>query len=76
MGFVMSTAAAVAALAFGATGVADVLLVLLIVAATLESVFALCLGCQIFAGLMRLGVIPERVCVECANIWAREPARS
>jgi hypothetical protein len=43
------------------------------VAATLESVFAFCLGCQIFAGLMRLGVIPESVCEECANIWTRIP---
>jgi hypothetical protein len=34
-------------------------------------VFAFCLGCQIFAGLMKLGVIPETVCEECANIWTR-----
>jgi hypothetical protein len=76
LGLAMSTTAALAALAFDATGVADVLLAALIVAATLESVFALCLGCQVFAGLMRLGVIPQSVCAECADIWAREPARS
>ena len=47
----------------------------LIVAATLESVFAICLGCQGFAVLMRLGVIPEAVCEECNNIWLRAPAK-
>jgi Domain of unknown function (DUF4395) len=71
MGLAMTSAAAVAALAFGAEGVADALLVALIVAATLESVFALCLGCRLFALLMRIGVIPDRVCADCANFWAR-----
>ena len=70
MGAVMTTAGAVAALGFGATGVADVLLGVMIVAAGLESVFAVCLGCHVFAGLMRLGVIPDRVCAECADIWS------
>lgn len=74
LGLVMSGAAALAALAFGAEGVADVLLVLLIAAATLESVFALCLGCQLFALLMRAGLVPESVCAECADVWSRRPA--
>jgi hypothetical protein len=51
--------------------IADVLLAMLVVAATLESVFAYCLGCQIFGLLMRAGVVPEDVCAECADIWAR-----
>jgi uncharacterized protein DUF4395 len=51
--------------------VADVLLAMLVAAATLESVFAYCLGCQIFGLLMRAGVVPEDVCAECADIWAR-----
>jgi len=38
-----------------------------IVAAGLESVFALCLGCKVFAGLMRLGLVPAGICAECAN---------
>ena len=71
MGAAMSTAAAVAALVFGAHTVADVLLVALLAAATLESVFAYCLGCKIFGLLMRAGVIPDEVCAECADIWAR-----
>jgi Domain of unknown function (DUF4395) len=49
---------------------AQVVLGLLAAAAFLESVFALCLGCKVFALLMRAGVIPVEVCQECNNIWA------
>ena len=37
-------------------------------AATLEAVFAVCLGCAIFARLMRIGLRPEDVCQECSDI--------
>ncbi len=37
----------------------------------LEAVFGLCVGCLLFAGLIRAGVMPERVCVECADITRR-----
>jgi uncharacterized protein DUF4395 len=74
MGAVISTAAAIAALAFGADTVADVLLVMLILAAGLESLFAVCLGCRVFALLMRAGLIPEAVCAECADIRAPRSA--
>src|SRR5919204_4336702 len=47
IGATLTTAGAIA-WALGATTLADVLLAMLLVAATLESVFALCLGCQIF----------------------------
>lgn len=40
----------------------------LAVAAFLEAAFALCLGCIMFRFLMRLGVIPERVCEQCNNL--------
>jgi hypothetical protein len=73
MGAAMTTAGVVAWL-LGATTGAEVVLVLLLIAATLESVFALCLGCQIFALLMRTGVVPEQICAECSDIWARRPA--
>ena len=39
--------------------------------ATLESAFGLCVGCKVFAVLMRLGIVPEEVCADCANIWGR-----
>jgi hypothetical protein len=71
MGAVMSSAAAVLALGFGARGAAYAVLGALAAAATLESVFAFCLGCRIFAGLMRRGIIPPEVCEECNNLWSR-----
>ena len=74
MGAAFTTAAAILWLGFGADTAADVLTALLVVAATLESVFALCLGCQVFAGLMRLGLVPEATCERCANIWAAPEA--
>jgi hypothetical protein len=68
IGAVFSVSAAVLALGFGLTGAACVVLGLLIVAAILESVFGLCLGCRAFAVLMRAGVIPAEVCERCNNI--------
>ena len=67
MGAAMTTAATVLWLA-GATTDAGVLTALLLAAAALESAFALCLGCHVFAGLMRAGLIPDSVCAECADI--------
>jgi Domain of unknown function (DUF4395) len=40
----------------------------LIVAATLESVFAICLGCIVFNRLTRWGLVPADVCEECNDI--------
>jgi hypothetical protein len=74
IGATLSVAAVIAHFGFGATTVAYVLVALVIVAATLESVFGFCLGCKIFAVLMRLGVVPEEVCERCNDIWAREPS--
>jgi hypothetical protein len=65
------TTAAVAAWVLGATGTVEALLALLVVAATLESALAFCAGCQIFALLMRAGVIPDEICAECGDIWSR-----
>src|SRR3954471_14119820 len=61
----LSTLGAAAWLAFGSESVATGALIALVIAATLESVFAFCLGCQAFTLLMRAGVVPETVCVEC-----------
>jgi hypothetical protein len=71
MGAAMSSAALVLALIAGAHTAADVVLVMLVAASGLESIFALCLGCETFGLLMRAGVIPDRVCLECADITAR-----
>jgi hypothetical protein len=68
MGLAFSTTAAVLAVGFGLHGAAYAVLGLLIVAATLEAVFGLCLGCRTFALLMRAHVIPEEVCVRCRDL--------
>lgn len=44
-------------------------------AAFLEAALALCLGCIMFRFLMRLGVIPERVCEQCNNLVLEPSAR-
>lgn len=73
IGAVCTTLGAVFALGLGWTTAADVLLAVMVVFATLESVFAVCVGCTMFAGLMRLGIIPAEVCAECNDIWSRVP---
>ncbi|HRW36779.1 MAG: DUF4395 domain-containing protein [Acidimicrobiales bacterium] len=71
VGATLSIIAAILHFGVGATTAALVLVAMITVAATLESVFAFCLGCVMFSGLMRLGVIPEDVCEECNDIWSR-----
>jgi hypothetical protein len=73
VGAALSVAAVVAHFGFGLTGLAWLLVGAIAVAATLESVFAVCLGCTIFAGLMRMGVIPASVCADCADLGRRHP---
>jgi len=68
IGAAFSVTAAVLAVGFGLRGAAYVVLGLLVVAATLESVFAYCLGCKVFALLMKTGLIPEEVCERCNNL--------
>ena len=37
------------------------------VSAIKSAAFGFCFGCKIFSSLMRVGLIPERVCEKCAN---------
>jgi Domain of unknown function (DUF4395) len=71
MGTVMSTAALILALVAGDHTAADVVLILFLPAAGLESIFGYCLGCKVFGLLMRAGLVPEEVCAECADIRPR-----
>lgn len=71
MGTAMSSLALLFGLILGDHTIADVLLALFVVAAGLESIFGVCIGCRAFALLMRLGVIPEHVCTDCADISGR-----
>ncbi len=57
----------------GAPGAARIVVAMLAVAATLEAAFGFCLGCKVFALLMRAGVVPESVCEECNDLSLRLP---
>jgi hypothetical protein len=75
----MGVAFSVSALVLAGLGywtAAEVMLALLASAALLESAFGLCLGCKVFAVLMRAGVVPKEVCERCNNIWAAPPGAS
>jgi Domain of unknown function (DUF4395) len=49
---------------------AIVVLAVLLVPAVLEAAFGYCLGCEVFALLMRAGIVPESICLECADIYS------
>ena len=72
IGAVLTTAAAV----LWALGVASPVVVtigaVMIVFPALESILGICVGCRAFAVLMRLGVVPEEICLECADISLRQ----
>ena len=74
IGAVFSVSAVILAYGFDQTTAAYVLIGMLVIAAGLESFAGLCLGCKAFALLMRVGIIPESVCVRCNDIWGRAPA--
>jgi hypothetical protein len=68
MGATFTIAVALFALVDHDHTVADVLLVGMILASGLESIVAFCVGCKVFALLMRVGLIPQSICLECANV--------
>lgn len=70
VGLVFSATASVLFLA-GAVEASRIVIVALVLAASLEAFLGFCLGCWMFARLMRLGLIPESVCEECNDISAR-----
>lgn len=69
---VSTTALVLSLLGFGLA--AQIVVGVLIVAATLEFALGFCLGCTIFGFLQRRGVIPEDVCEACNNISLRAPS--
>lgn len=74
IGATLSVTALVLHFGFALTGAAWVLVAMILVAASLEAFAGLCLGCWLFAGLMRVGVIPDRVCQACADLRLRRVA--
>lgn len=73
IGLVFTVSVVALTFGFDQWGAAKVALGLLCVAAFLECVLAICLGCIVFAFLMRRGIIPEEVCEACNNISLRIP---
>jgi Domain of unknown function (DUF4395) len=76
MGAAISVSAVVVEFGLGAGAPAQVLLATLAAAATAESVLGFCVGCRIFAALIRLGVIPEATCARCAEFGFSAEARA
>ena len=70
IGASLSTVALVSHLA-GAEPLAVAAVAAITGAATLESVAGYCLGCTVFGWLMRIGLVPEAVCRECADVTSR-----
>lgn len=70
LGAIFTVSAAVLTYGFDQFGAAQVLLALLVVPAALEAFAGWCLGCAIFAQLMRTGIIPASVCTQCDDIWS------
>ena len=71
IGAVMTTAAAVLWLTGTADGVVVAIGVVMVVFPALEALLGFCVGCALFSGLMKLGLVPEEVCLECADISLR-----
>jgi hypothetical protein len=71
IGAVLTSVAA----ALWALGLADPVVVsigfIMVVFPALESIVGLCVGCTMFGVLMKLGVVPEEICLECADISLR-----
>lgn len=72
VGVVFTSAASVLFLTVGPTP-ARIVIGLLVVAASLEAFAGLCLGCKAFGLMMNVGLIPESICEECADISKRYP---
>lgn len=69
IGAAVSTLALVLALAVGTHAGADIVLAVLVLAAGLEAVLAICLGCMVHGWLERRGLVPE--CESCRDLTTR-----
>ena len=69
------TVAATALWLAGTTLPVVVIGVVMVVFPALESLAGICVGCFGFGWLMRLGLIPESICVDCADITKRAAAK-
>ena len=73
MGLGLSSAALVLHYGFGRKRAAYTVLGGLIGAAGLEAFLGICLACKMFPTLVKVGLIPESACEDCADISSRMP---
>lgn len=71
IGASLSLTAVVLHFGFDLTGAAYVAVGMIMAAASLEAFAGFCLGCWLFARLIRMGVLPASLCPECADITRR-----
>ena len=71
IGAALTTVAAIVWAFGGAAPVVVTIGAIMIVFPALESVLGVCVGCKAFGLLMKLGVVPEEICLECADISLR-----
>jgi hypothetical protein len=71
LGAVFTVSAAVLTFGFDRFDLAQLVLAVLLVPASLEAFAGYCVGCRIFSWLMQIGAIPESVCEDCADITRR-----
>lgn len=72
IGAVITVLALVVYYGFGLVTPTMVLVAMLAIAAGLEAAFAFCIGCRIFAWLMRMGLIPASTCEACDQVALRQ----
>ncbi|MCB1320465.1 MAG: DUF4395 domain-containing protein [Leptospiraceae bacterium] len=68
IGLVFTLSAALIWITTGSFATPFWLMFVLISFAFLEAAFGLCAACLMFNLMIRIGVIPERVCVQCSNL--------
>lgn len=65
IGASLSIAACIAWFSYDSTTPARIIISLILVASSLESVIGFCLGCWIFSYLMKWNIVPKNVCTAC-----------
>jgi hypothetical protein len=73
MGLAMSGTALALNYGFGRKRAAYTVLGGLIGAASLEAFFGICLACKMFPALVRVGLVPDTACEDCADLSTRRP---
>jgi hypothetical protein len=76
IGAVLTSVAAILWLADVAPLLVVAIGVVMVVFPALESIAGICVGCKVFGLLMKLGVVPKEICLECADISLRNPVRA